>query len=287
MVVAVMATSTGAPLIKATAAPALAIGFWRMAIAGGLLLVFAVPRRAELRLRRRQLALTVLAGGLLATHLAAFVVSISMTQVASAVALAAMQPAWAALVSRWRGEDILATGWMGVSSAVVGALLLTGVDLTLSRQAVLGDVIALFAGVAGACSRSIGAEVRRDVATLPYTTVCYSTAAVVLLVACVISGQDLAGYDPRSWLRLAALAVAAQLVGHSIFNFLLKTISPTVLSVALLFEIVGATLIAAVFLQQRPSLLVLPAAGLIAGGTVAVIRATHRVGSELPPVEIG
>ena len=53
-------------------------------------------------------------------------------------------------------------------------------------------------------------------------------------------------------MRLAALALLAQLLGHSVFNLVLKTVSPTIVSVALLFEIVGAAVLAAVFLGQNP-----------------------------------
>lgn len=58
----------------------------------------------------------------------------------------------------------------------------------------------------------------------------------------------------------------AHLLGHATFNLLLQAVTPTVVSVALLFEIVGASVIAALLLNQRPSLMAVPAAALIAAG---------------------
>ena len=97
-----------------------------------------------------------------------------------------------------------------------------------------------------------GADVRRTVSTTAYTAVCYPVAAVVLLIVCVASGQRLGGYTGSTWLRLAALALLAQILGHSVFNLVLRTVSPTIVSVALLFEIVGAAVLAAIFLNQDP-----------------------------------
>ena len=109
------------------------------------------------------------------------------------------------------------------------------------------------------------------------------TASGVLLVACLVGGQALSGYDGRDWLKLAALTVGAQLLGHSLFNVVLRTTSPTVVSLSILFEIPGAAVIAALFVSgQHVPWLALPSAGLLLVGLALVIRA-GSVGSV--PVE--
>ncbi len=278
LVVGVLGTSTAAPLIKATVAPSLAIAFWRMAMASGVVVPVAVGgarRRAELRMGRRQLWLSVLAGMLLAGHFGCFIPAVSLTTVASAVALVAMQPAWAALILRVRGERMPGQAWLGVALAIAGALLLSGVDVTVSGRALVGDGLALVGGALAASYRVVGAEVRRTVSTTAYTAVCYPVAAVALLVVCLVSGQRLGGYAGSTWLRLAALALLAQILGHSVFNLVLRTVSPTIVSVALLFEIVGAAILAAVFLGQKPPAAAVPAAAVIALGTFLVIRSAE------------
>jgi len=290
LVVGVLGTSTAAPLIKAAAAPSLAIAFWRMAMASGVVVPFAFGRsggRAELRMGRRSRWLSVGAGVLLAGHFACFIPAVSLTTVASAVALVAMQPAWAALILRVRGERMAGQAWLGVGLAIAGAFLLSGVDVTVSGRALLGDVLALVGGALAAAYRVVGAEVRRTVSTTAYTAVCYPVAAGVLLAVCLVSGSALGGYSGSTWLRLAALALLAQLLGHSVFNLVLKTVSPTIVSVALLFEIVGAALLAAVFLGQNPPAAAIPAAAVIALGTFLVIRSSEKspAVSGAPPVD--
>jgi len=276
--VGVLGVSTSAPLIKAAAAPTLAIAFWRNAMASGVVLPYAAARhRAELRdLNGREWRLSVLAGAFLAAHFATWIPSLSFTSVASSVALVATQPVWAALVARVRGDRVARQAWIGIAIAVAGAVLLSGVDFQISARALFGDALALVGGVLAALYVTVGAEVRRTVSTTAYTSVCYLTAAVVLLAGCLASGQQMTGYSAGTWWRIVALTALAQLLGHSVFNRVLKTTSPTVVSIAILFEIVGAAVLAAIFIGERPPLAALPAAALIAAGVVLVVRSGTR-----------
>lgn len=287
LAVALVAVSTSGPLIAATAVPALAIAFWRNAMASGVLLPIALLRcRAELRsLDAREWRLAGLAGLLLALHFATWIPALSYTSVASATALVAMQPVWAALLSGVRGVPVGRPVWVGIAVAVGGALLLTGADLQVSGRALLGDALALVGGAFAAAYMTAGSEVRRSVSTTTYTTLCYATTALVLLAACVIGRQSLAGYDAADWLKLLALTAGAQLLGHSLFNRVLRTTSPTVVSLSILLEIPGAALIAAVFLGQRPPALAIPAAVLLVCGLGLVIRAGSRGTTPSVPVE--
>lgn len=278
LAVALAAVSTSGPLIAATAAPALAIAFWRNGLAGAVLVPFALVRRlAELRaLDRRQWALCVLAGALLAGHFATWVPSVTLTTVASSTALVATQPVWAALLARGQGRQVGAGVWVGIAVSVTGAVLLTGADVSLSGRALLGDLLAVIGGALAAAYVTAGAAVRARMSTTTYTAVCYSTCAVLLLGVCLVSGQRLTGYDGGTWLKLLALTAGAQLLGHSLVNVVLRTTSPTVVSLAILLEVPGAGLLAAVWLDQVPPLSALPGLVLLLVGIGLVVRAGAR-----------
>lgn len=285
LLVAIVAVSTSGPLIAAAAAvPALAIAFWRNAMAGAVLTpVVLLRRRAELRrLDGRERRLALLAGLMLALHFGTWIPAISYTSVASATALVATQPVWAALIGTARGETISRRVWVGIVVSLLGALLLTGADLTVSREALLGDGLAVLGGIFAAAYMTTGSEVRRSVSTTTYTAICYSTTALLLLVVCVAFRQDLTGYDGRDWLKLIALTAGAQLLGHSLFNVVLRTTHPTVVSMSILFEIPGAALIAALFVAgQTLTWLAAPAVALLVAGLAIVISD----GRESAPVE--
>jgi drug/metabolite transporter (DMT)-like permease len=268
--------------------PALAIAFWRNAMSAGVLLPVALVRnRSELRgLTGRERRLALLAGLMLALHFATWIPALSHTSVASATALVATQPVWSALIGTVRGERIGRQVWLGIAVSLAGALLLTGADLRVSGDALLGDGLAILGGIFAAAYMTAGSEVRRSVSTTSYTAVCYSTTALLLLVTCLVGGQGLAGYDGRDWLKLVALTAGAQLLGHSLFNVVLRTTSPTVVSLSILFEIPGAAVIAALFVKnQHVPWLAVPSAALLVAGLALVIRANTRTTTPSVPVE--
>jgi drug/metabolite transporter (DMT)-like permease len=278
IVVALLAVSTSGPLMAATAAPGLAIAFWRNAMASGVLLPWALlsARRELAGLARRELLLAVGAGLLLAAHFGTWVPSLDYTSVSSATALVSTQPIWAALIARRLGLHVPRRAWAGIVIAVVGAAVVTGVDVNVSGRALAGDLLAVSGGAFAAAYMVVGNRVRQSVSTTAYTTLCYVAAAVALLVACVAGGQHLAGYSAETWLKLALLTAGAQFLGHSLFNRVLRTTSPTVVSLAILFEVPGATLLAAVWLGQTPHAGAVPGLLLILAGVAVVIASRDR-----------
>ena len=285
---AVAAVSTAAPLVRVADAPTLAIAFWRNALALPVLALLVVRSTRGLRraggpvLARREWRLSVVAGLFLGAHFATWIPSLSFTSVASSVALVSTQPVWAALIARGRGEDVPAGAWWGIGSAVAGAVVLSGVDLAVDPRALFGDLLALIGGVLAAAYVTVGAEVRRTVPTTVYALVCYGVAAGALLVVCLVGRQPLAGsdYDATTWLALVAMVAGPQLLGHTVVNRVLGTTSPTLVSVAILFEIVGSALLAWVAFDEVPPASAIPAAILIGAGVVLVVRS----GAEEPSV---
>ena len=98
-----------------------------------------------------------------------------------------------------------------------------------------------------------GGFVRRELrARSPTRSICYGACGALLLAVCLIAGRPLTGYATADWVRIAALTVVGQLLGHSLFNFVLRSISPTIVSLATLFTVPLAALIAAFALGQTP-----------------------------------
>jgi drug/metabolite transporter (DMT)-like permease len=264
LAVAVAAVSTSAPLIREAAAPSLLLAFWRTMLATGVLAPFARVRPTPDERRR-----IVLAGLLLAAHFAAWVSSLSYTSVSSSVALVATQPVWAALMSR---EPVDRRTWAGISVAMAGALAITGVDVTISGRAVFGDVLALAGGVLAAAYVHVGADVRRTVPNATYTTGCYGTAAVALLVAGLVSGTDMVPDHAATWGWIVAITVGPQLLGHTLINAVLQRLGAVLVSVSILFEIVGASLLAWWWFGEHPPVGTYPASVLLVLGLVLVMR---------------
>ncbi len=292
LAVALAGVSASGPLMAAAAAPALAIAFWRNAfgalLTGGLQLS---RRRAELRaLDRRAVLVSAAAGLLLALHFGTWVPAVKYTSVASATALVATQSVFAAMIAAALGRRLARVAWLGMLLALIGTALIAGADFSISLRAVTGDLLALAGGLFAAGYVTVGAVARRTMSTSAYTSICYSVCAVMLLAACLVGHQHLGGYSGRAWLLIVLVTVCAQLFGHSLINVVLRSMSATLVSLAILLETPGAALIAAVWLHQVPPASAVPGLVLLFTGLIVVVRASSRERVAAPeplPEELG
>jgi drug/metabolite transporter (DMT)-like permease len=211
--------------------------------------------------------------------------SLFLTSVASSTALVAMQAVWTAVIARLAGQEVTGRAWAGMALALAGVLVVTGVDVTLSTRHLVGDLLALAGGVFSAAYVVVGGEVRKHASTTAYTLVCYATCAVLLLAVCLAGGVRLHGWSGGDWGKVLALTLAAQLLGHSVFNRVLRTTSPVLVSLAVLLEVPGAALLAAVWLDQVPPPAALPAVALILGGIALVVSAPSPRQPAVAPVD--
>jgi drug/metabolite transporter (DMT)-like permease len=292
LVLAVVAASSSAPLVAFAAAPALAIAFWRNLLSAGALGPFALARRrAELRSLtvgpgRRTGAYCVLSGVALAAHFATWMPSAQLTSVAAATALVATQPVWQGLIARAQGRRLPAVVWLGIGVAVAGAGLASGADVAVSGPAFAGDLLAVAGGLFAAVYTALGERARVTVSTTTYTTVCYGVCALVMLVVCLVGGVPLAGWDAGTWLAILALVAGAQLLGHSMFNYALRRVSATTVSVLVLLEAPGAALIAWIWLGQLPRAAALPGLALLLVGVAVVVLGGARAGRRALPTPL-
>lgn len=261
-----------------THAPALAVAFWRTVGGAAVLAPFAWRSRRRtgaLALGRgRQLAAS---GAALAAHFALFQGSIALTTVASAVTLATMSPLFVALGAWWwLGERTRRRTWIGMAVTMVGALVIGLADaraIDLGPSALLGDAMAFSSALAVTGYLLVGRVARRDVPAATYSAVVYAWAAGLLLVLCLALEVPLWGYAPTTWLAIVGILVGPQLLGHTVFNTLLATVPPTVVSVVVLAEPVGATILAWLLLAELPAPLFWVGAPLVlVGVTIATAR---------------
>lgn len=270
---------------------ALAIAFWRTVGGAAVLGPFALRnrRRAGGRLtsvRRRQLAAS---GTFLAAHFALFLASLALTTVASSVTLTTMSPLFVAVgAARFLNEPASRRTWAGLGVTTLGAAAIGLADAStfaLGLEALLGDVMAFGAALAVTGYLLLGRVTRRDVAAVTYSAVVYAWAGLWLLVVCLLVDAPLWGYEPTTWLAIVGIVAGPQLLGHTVFNTLLSTVSATVVSIVVLAEPVGATILAWLLLDELPAPLFWVGAPLVLLGVyVATARLRPRRPELVEPV---
>ena len=120
-------------------------------------------------------------------------------------------------------------------------------------KAFLGDLLALAGAIAGASYLMIGRRLRARVSLISYVFVVYGMAAVCLLLIMFAAGQSPFGYSPTTFLWFILLALVPQLLGHSTFNWALGYLSAAYVSITLLGEPIGSTVLAYFLLSETPS----------------------------------
>jgi drug/metabolite transporter (DMT)-like permease len=269
----ILAVSTASIFIRMTqgeGVPSIVIAAARLTIASLILAPFALTRyRSELKgLTRREWTLGLLSGLFLAFHFASWITSLQYTTVSSSVVLVTTTPLWVALLSplvlREKITPMIIIGMLlalagggivAVSDSctfVAGQLSCPPVGEFLRGSAFLGNFLAVFGAWMAAGYILIGRRLRAKMSLVPYIFVVYGMAAVVLIAVMFGMGKSPTGYPPLAYLWLVLLALVPQLLGHTSFNWALRYLPASFVSVTLLGEPIGSTILAVLFLQETP-----------------------------------
>lgn len=257
--IAVFFLSTSAIFAKLAEAPSGIIAFYRLLFAAvcllPLLLLNKENRRQFFALSLKMLLTGTFSGFLLALHYMLWFESLKFTSVASSVVLVTLQPLFAILGSYllWRqrcGRGAL----FGCLLAIFGSIIIGWGDFAISWRAFGGDVMALAAAAVIAAYFLIGQELRRSLGVIPYSVLGYGSGAAFLGSYCLLCGNNFTGYSVNTWLNFWGLALVSTILGQLIFNWLLKWLSATVISMSILGETVGTCILSYFILHELVTL---------------------------------
>ncbi len=283
LAVGILAVSSSAFLItfaRDEGMPAVAIAALRLTMASLVLAPITLARsRDELRrLAPRDLAFAAVAGIFLALHFAFWISSLDYTSVMSSIVFVSTNPFFVALASFLLLRESLQRGTMiGIVIAMVGGTLIGMADLgSAGAESLQGDALALAGAVAVTGYLLIGRRLRARFSLLPYISLVYSTAAIVLLAMAWAMGTPLLDYTPKAYVLVILLATGPQLIGHSSYNWALKFLSATFITVTILAEPIAASLLAIPILGQIPDPIKIVGGALILIGIYFAARAETR-----------
>jgi drug/metabolite transporter (DMT)-like permease len=260
LVIGVAAVSSAAILIsfaRAQGIPALSIAALRMAAAALVVAPIALIRCGrEIRaLSAKDLGLGAASGILLALHFGFWTSSLDSTSVMSSVVFVSTNPLFVAAASALLFRERLRPATLaGIGVALVGGAVIGIADAGQGGAGTTrGDIMALLGAVSASGYLLVGRRLRTRMSLPLYVGIVYVTAAAALLSAAAIAGSPLAGYPGEGYLWVLLLALGPQLLGHTSYNYALKYVSATIVTVTLLGEPIGATLLAIPLLSQVPT----------------------------------
>jgi drug/metabolite transporter (DMT)-like permease len=277
----VLAISFGSILVRlATAAagfesPGLSLVISALRLtAASLLLLPAWRALRGARLGRGAWSYAIGAGVLLAVHFATWISSISFTSIAASTTLVNTNPIWVALIAwLWLRQRPGGLTLAGIALAFAGGVVIAlGDRSNPGSNPTLGNLLALLGALAASGYFLLGREAqRRGFGIGLYAAVAYSTAAAVLLLLPPLFQAPFTGYPPAFYLWVVLMALIPQLIGHTSFNWAVRWISPVIVTLVILLEPIGASLLAFALFGELPGPQVLAGAVVMLAGVVLAV----------------
>ena len=248
--------------------PPAVIAFYRMAIAAALLLPAAVAFkwREIAAMARGNFVILLVGGGCLALHFAAWITSLKYIPIATSVVLVNSHPLFIVVAAYLLGERPNTQSLIGAAIGFIGMIVISQGALVDFQVAVKGDALALLGAIAVVGYFIVGRKARARMSLLGYVAPLYAVCAVFLLLWAVAEGDSLAPFPRTVWVNFAALALVPTIIGHTVFNWAIKHVKPTAISLAFLGEPVAASILALAFFGQRPPLATFLGGALVLAG---------------------
>ncbi|PWK13878.1 DMT family transporter [Tumebacillus permanentifrigoris] len=257
LIIGVLAVSFSAILIKWSSAPAAVLGLWRLVITFLILcpILFTKNSRAELRsFTLRTWVLVAASGVCLALHFILWIGSLKYTTVASSTILITLQPIFVMVLAYFTlKERTTWRAWAGAGIAIIGSLFIGWGDLRISGDALWGDLLSLLGTLTVSGYLVIGQHLRnaqQGMSSFVYSLLVYVFAILVMFFYCIGEGYPLVDYNRHEWMLFVLLAIIPTVFGHTLFNWLLKYVNAATISMAILGEPIGATILAFLLLGE-------------------------------------
>ncbi|OUQ88854.1 EamA family transporter [Brevibacillus brevis] len=249
LLIGVIAISSSAIFVKLSDAPAPIIATYRLIFSVLLTLPFLFWNRGALaeigEMSKKVWLLCILSGAFLASHFLLWFESLNYTSVASSTVLVTLQPLFAFIGGYFFfGEKVRFLALSGGLLAIAGSFVIGWGDFQVGGMALWGDFLALMGAVTVTGYWLVGQYVRQHMSSFAYTLVVYTATSVILVAYDLALGYSLVGYPTADWGWFFCLALFPTLLGHSIFNWIIKWLNTTTISMGILGEPIGTAILA-------------------------------------------
>lgn len=288
---AVVCVSTSAIFISWSESSFITIALYRLGLGTLILAPFALldRKRAVWHLPRRDVLALVGVGAILATHFTLWIGSLKLegirVSVASSVILVTSHPLLVGLLSHFVLRERL-NRWiaLGIGLGFTGIVVIAIADSTAASGSLIGDLLAFFGGVAAGLYLLAGRRFRQRIPLLAYAFVVYASATGVLFLYTLGLGESLTptGDVPRELLLFLAMAAIPQIGGHTLYNWSLRWVPAPIVSLSLVGEPIGSSLLAWVLLDQVPTVAVALGGALALAGIYLAAVGTGSRTQETP-----
>ncbi len=269
LTISVVSLSFSAIFVRFSESDPIVIAAYRTLFATVMILPLLYVERHSLSIKIRDVGIMMGIGVILALHLGLWITSVTLTSIANSVILVQIHPIFVGVLGyiilreRQSSRSVL-----GIGLGILGIVVMIGLPSGSFPQEVLGNIMALLAGLALGAYLLLGRWLRQGVSISVYAFSIFSVATLVLFSTALVQGKDLVpGPDlGREITILIIYGFSAGIMGHTLYNWALKYVPATMVSLSLLGEPVLAPLLAYLILGESLSFLTLVGGAMILVG---------------------
>ncbi|MED4026571.1 DMT family transporter [Priestia megaterium] len=269
LLIGVLAVSFSSILIKWSDAPASILGMYRLLFTILLFLPFLPWRQMKILFKNstvKEWLMLAVSGVFLGLHFLFWMESFSHTTVASAMILTALEPVFVVIGAYFLfKEKTSKVGIISILIAVSGSVIIASGDIRVSKTALYGDLLSILGTVAVSVHMLAGQELCRKMPSIIYSFAVFLIGGLVLFVYNICTNVSLTQYDIKDWWIFLLLALIPNIFGHALFNWLLKYVGATTISMAILGEPIGAIILAYFLLGEMTTV------SQLVGGMIVMI----------------
>ena len=269
LLVGVLGVSFSSIFIKYSDAPSLVIASYRLGWTVLILLPIVIVKfRDEMQaLKKSDVLWCALSGFFLAIHFSLWFESLKFTSVASSTVLVNTEAIFAAVgfVLIFKGR-IHKIGILAIAITFLGSMTIAINDYNGGSDVLYGDSLALMGALMVAIYTLIGKKQRGHLSTMIYTFLTYCSCFVTLLLLTFVTNTSIYGYGIKEIFLGLLLSVSCTLLGHSVYSWCLKYLSPSFVSSVKLLEPVFASILAFFIYKELPGIFHITGGIVVLGG---------------------
>jgi len=213
---------------------AITLAFWRMFLASFFMFIFSYKTLFSFVPTKK----IVLSGFFLGIHFCLFFRSVQLTSIAEASLLGTIAPLFTMIyLYFWENLRPSFLSFLGLVIALAGSVfILISPNDVAQEGRFLGNLLAIGCSVAMAGVLIVGKKARSKTGLIEFSRWLFFFASATIFVIAIIFNINVFIFNATEFFGFLFLAAVPTLVGHNIFYFLIKTISPTAVAAVPLGE---------------------------------------------------
>lgn len=239
-------------IVKMNLTSGLISAFYRMAIATAIILPIAIYKN-KLQFENPKILIPIAVCGILfASDIAVWNISIQNSSATQATLLTNLSPIWVGVFSflflKYRPRKSF---WVGTLIALIGMLVFVGIETILELKLDFAFFLGILSGLFYALYILMSKKVLEKMEVIPFMTYSMIFSTVFLFLINVLFKENFVGFSEKAWISLFVQGIICQLIAWLLISYATQKMPPTRVSLSLLSQAIFATILAAIFVNEK------------------------------------